>query len=100
MQPIFITVDPERDTPAKVGEFASAFSDDLLGLTGSPEEIKVAADAFRVVYSVEKPTSGGGYLVGHSNLAYLMGRKGEPIALLPTDKTPEAVADELARWIG
>lgn len=100
VQPIFITVDPERDTPAKVGEFASAFSDDLLGLTGTPEQIKVAADAFRVVYTIEKPTPGDGYLVGHTNLTYLMGREGEPIALLPTDKTPEAIAEELARWIG
>ncbi len=99
VQPIFISVDPERDTPAKVGEFTHAFSDDLLGLTGTPEQVKAAADAFKVFYKKGEMSAGGGYLVDHSGITYLMGRKGEPIALLPVDKGPEAVAAELARWV-
>ncbi len=100
VQPIFISVDPARDTPAKVGEFTKAFSDDLLGLTGSQEQVKEAADAFKVYFEKGETSPDGGYFVNHTNMTYLMGRKGEPIALLPTDKTPDAVADELARWIG
>jgi protein SCO1/2 len=100
--PIFISVDPERDTPAKVGEFAHAFSDDLVGLTGTPAQVKAAADAFKVYYQKEKPDKDGNYFVNHSTNAYLMGRMGEPIALLPddVDDKGQAIAAELKKWIG
>ena len=98
IQPLFISIDPERDTPAKVGEFTHAFSDDLIGLTGTPAEIEAAADTFKVYYEKGEPSPGGGYLVNHSNSVYLFGRKGEPIALLPVDQGPDAVAAEIARW--
>ena len=99
IQPIFISIDPERDTPQVVGEFASAFSDKLLGLTGTPEQIGQAANAFSVYYAKGEISPGGGYLMDHSRATYLMGRKGEPIALLPVDKGPQAVAGEMAKWI-
>lgn len=99
VQPIFITIDPERDTPEKVREFTTAFSDRLIGLTGTPEQIKTAADAFRVYYSKGEEQPGGGYLVDHTNITYLFGPKGEPLATLPTDLGAEAVAGELAKWV-
>lgn len=99
LQPIFITIDPERDTPAIVGEFTSAFSDDLLGLTGTTEQIAVAANGFAVYYAKGEVAPGGGYLMDHSRAAYLMGRKGEPIALLSVDQNAAQVAQELARWV-
>lgn len=99
IQPIFITIDPERDTPEVVGEFASAFSDRLIGLTGSEEQVASAADAFRVYYQRGADQPGGGYLMDHSNLTYLFGPEGEPLATLPTDKGPEAVAAELEKWV-
>jgi protein SCO1/2 len=102
IQPIFITIDPARDTPQIVGEFAAAFSPRLLGLTGTPANIKAAAKAFAIYYARGKQTSGG-YLMDHLRVAYLMGRQGEPIAMLPVDltpdKAPEAVAAELAKWV-
>ncbi len=99
VQPIFISIDPERDTPQVIGEFTSAFSKDLLGLTGTPEQVAQAAKAFSAYYARGKVApGGGGYLMDHSRAAYLMGRKGEPIALLPVDVGPQAVAAELARW--
>ena len=98
VQPIFITIDPARDTPAVVGQFAAAFSPRLIGLTGSSAEIDQAAKAFGTYYAKGKAVPGG-YLMDHSRIAYLMGRKGEPIAMLPVDKGPPAVADELARWV-
>lgn len=99
IQPVFITIDPERDTPQVVGEFTSAFSNKLLGLTGTPDEVKQAADKFRVFYSRGEATDGGGYLMDHSAIAYLFGPDGQPVATLPTDLGPEAVAAELAKWV-
>ena len=97
--PMFISVDPERDTPKVVGEFTHAFSDDLLGLTGTPDEIAKAAKEFAIYYQKGKVNAEGGYLVNHSTQAYLMGRKGQPIALVPVDKDPPAVAASLEKWV-
>lgn len=103
VQPIFISIDPARDTPQAVGEFAAAFHPRLLGLTGTPEQVEAAANAFAAYYA-KGEESAGGYLMDHSRAAYLMGPAGEPIALLPVDKGPakqaaQAVAAELEKWV-
>ncbi len=98
LQPIFISIDPARDTPAVVGEFAAAFSPRLIGLTGSPAQVDVAAKAFRVYYA-KGAQSAGGYLMDHSRAAYLMDRTGQPLSTLPVDLGPDAVAAELAKWV-
>ena len=99
IQPIFITIDPERDTAKVVGEFTAAFSPDIIGLTGTPEEIAAAAKAFRVFYAKGEVVEGGGYLVDHSNIVYLFGPEGEPLATLPVDLGADAVAAELDKWV-
>jgi protein SCO1 len=99
IQPIFITIDPERDTPAVVGEFTRAFSDDFIGLTGTPEQVRAAGDTFRVYYERGEEVNGGAYLMNHSNIAYLFAPDGKPIATLPTDRGGDAVAEELRRWV-
>ncbi len=99
IQAAFITIDPERDTPEVVGEFTSAFSDDIIGLTGSPEAIKAAADAFRVYFKKGEMSEGGGYLVDHTNIVYLFDPEGEPLAMLPTREGADAVAAELGKWV-
>jgi protein SCO1/2 len=99
IQPLFITIDPERDTQKVVGEFAAAFSPDIIGLTGTPEQIAAAAKAFRVFYAKGEAVAGGGYLVDHSNIVYLFGPDGEPLATLPVDQGADAVAAELDRWV-
>lgn len=99
VQPIFVSIDPARDTPAKVGEFAAAFSDDLLGLTGTPEQVDAAAKAFGVYYAKGEDAGGGSYLMDHSRTAFLMGRDGKPVALLPVDEGAEGVAAELEKWV-
>ncbi len=98
IQPVFITIDPARDTPAVVGEFAAAFSPRLIGLTGTPAQIAEVAKLFGTYYGKGQQTSGG-YLMDHSRIAFLMDRNGQPITMLPLDKGPEAVADELANWV-
>lgn len=95
VQPIFITIDPARDTPAKVGEFAAAFGAPLIGLTGSEAQVRQAANAFRVYYA-KGETSANGYLMDHTRLAYLMGPDGAPIEGLPVEQGAEAVAADLA----
>ena len=98
VQPIFVSIDPARDTPAVVGEFAAAFSPKLIGLTGSEEQVAQAAKMFGAYFKKGAATGDGGYLMDHSRIAYLMDPRGKPLALLPIDKGSGAVADELARW--
>jgi protein SCO1/2 len=99
VQPIFISIDPERDTPARVGEFAAAFSPGLLGLTGTPAQVAVAAKAFSAYYGRGKDMPGGGYIMDHSRIAFLMDRQGQPVVMLPVDKGPAAVTAELGKWV-
>ena len=99
VQPLFVTVDPARDTPARVGEFAATFGPRLLGLTGSAAQVDQAAKAFLAYYARGKDMPGGGYLMDHSRIAYLMDRDGKPVAMLPVDKGPPAVAAELGKWV-
>lgn len=98
VRPIFVTVDPARDTPARVGEFAAAFSPRLVGLTGSQAQVDAAVKAFRVVARRGADTPGG-YLMDHSRLAYLFGPDGQPIEALPVDKDAKAVAADLAATV-
>ena len=95
VQPLFITIDPARDTPAAVGEFAAAFSPRLIGLTGTQAQVDVAAKAFRV-YAARGKQSAGGYLMDHSRFAYLMDPAGTAIEALPVEQGAEAVAADLA----
>ncbi len=99
IQPIFITIDPERDNEAVVAEFIANFHPRLIGLTGTPEQIKAAADAFRVFYSKGETPESGNYLMEHSAITYLFGPDGQPIATLPTDLGADAVTEELAKWV-
>jgi protein SCO1/2 len=98
IQPIFITVDPARDTPARVGEFTSAFSPRLIGLTGTQEQLDAAIKAFKVVAGRGADTPGG-YLMDHTRFAYLMDRDGKALVALPVDKGPDAVAADLAALV-
>jgi protein SCO1/2 len=95
VQPIFITIDPARDTPKQVGEFAAAFHPRLIGLTGSQAEVDRAAKAFKAYYArgADMP---GGYNMDHSRIAYLMDPAGRPIEGLPVEQSPDAVAADLA----
>jgi protein SCO1/2 len=99
VQPIFVTVDPARDTPEVLGQFVSNFHPRLLGLTGTPEQIADAAKKFGVYYSRGREGAGGSYEMNHSSTTYLFDPAGDPVAILPTDKGADAVAAELARWV-
>lgn len=99
VQPLFVSIDPERDTPDVLTEFTDAFHPRLIGMTGTKEQLDDAANAFAVYYSRGEETEAGGYLMDHSNVTYLFGPDGEPLAILPTQEGAEAVAAELAKWV-
>lgn len=97
--PIFVTVDPERDTPQVVGEFVANFHPRVVGLTGSPAAIAAVEKQYAVYARKEPPGPGGGYLVGHTQIAYLMGPDGSPITSLPLEKDAPAIAEQLDHWV-
>jgi protein SCO1/2 len=89
---VFITIDPARDTPEVIGEYARSIDPNLLGLTGSPEAIKAAADAYRVFYrqAGDDPEF---YLMDHSSFTYLMAPEAGFLEFYPSDMTAEALAE-------
>lgn len=97
--PVFVTVDPARDTPAVLKQFVSAFHPRMVGLTGSADAVARAEKAFAVYAKRGETTAGGGYMMDHSRQAYLMDPDNKPVALIPADEGPTAVADALARWV-
>lgn len=97
--PVFVTVDPARDTSPVLKQFVRAFYPRFVGLTGSVAAIKTVGRAYGVFAAKDKPTANGGYLVEHSNAAYLMDPDNLPITLLPTDQGADATADEIKRWV-
>lgn len=99
LQPIFISVDPERDTPAALKQFVGNFHPRLIGLTGTPDQIAAVAKSYAVYYSKSGKTGGRDYLMDHSDVTYLMGPDGAPIALVPQDGTPQAIEAVLAQWV-
>jgi protein SCO1/2 len=99
VQPIFISVDPARDTPQVVRRFVANFHPRFVGLTGSEDETARTARAHGIFYERSAPTPGGGYNINHSRMAVLYGPEGQPIAIVPHDAGPAGVAAELERWV-
>jgi protein SCO1/2 len=98
--PVFITVDPERDTADVVGRYVKNFGPRFVGLTGTAEQIKKAADAYKVFYQkVEDKGSGLGYVMDHSGFLYLMGPDGKYIAHFPHTITEQALAEGLEKHL-
>ena len=95
IQPIFITIDPDRDTPAILADYVKLFDKRLIGLTGTPQQIAQVAREYRVYYAKVTPKSASSYLMDHSSFAYLMGPDGHFRALLQPGESPEAMASRL-----
>jgi protein SCO1/2 len=90
VQPIFITIDPERDTVERLAEYAPLFHPRLIALTGAREEIAQAARAYRVYY--EKAGEAPDYLMNHSGIVYLMDPDGRFLTHFPQGTPPEEMA--------
>lgn len=84
LQVVFVTIDPERDTPERIGEYIPYFNKSFIGLTGSPDEIKKAADAYSVFYErEERGDSGSVYFMNHTQTLFLIDRNGKLLLLYP-----------------
>ena len=93
VQPIFITIDPERDTAERLADYAPLFHPRLVALTGTAEEVERAAAAYRVYY--EKAGDGPDYLMNHSGIVYLMGPDGRFLTHFPQGTGAEEMADKI-----
>jgi protein SCO1/2 len=97
--PIFITVDPERDTVEQMRAYAENFHPRLVALTGTSEEIAAAAKAYRVYYARVEGAQPGTYSMNHSSFVYLMGPKGAFLTHFGPDTGPEEMADEIRQFL-
>lgn len=94
VQPLFITVDPERDTPEVLAEYVAQFHPRIIGLTGTPEEIAQVAKAYRAFYRkvVPEGSDQADYLMDHSAYLYLMGPDGSFVRVFSHTQAPEEIA--------
>jgi protein SCO1/2 len=95
---LFITVDPERDTPAALKDYLSNFDPHLRGLTGDPAAVNAALKAYRV-YAQKIPLKDGDYTMDHTAAVYLMDKNGHFVALFNLKQSPEAAADQLRGYL-
>lgn len=96
--PVFITLDPARDTPARLGEYVKSFDPRLVGLGGSEEALAKVAKAYRV-YSkkIVDPKAPADYTLDHSSIIYLMDPKGEFVMHFTHATNPDTIAERLAK---
>jgi protein SCO1/2 len=96
---LFITVDPARDTPGVVGQYAKAFGPEFSGLTGSQEALSKVEAEYRV-YAQRHDLKGGDYAMDHSSIIYLVGPDGHFAGLLDDTLSPTEMAQRLAQLTG
>jgi len=95
---LFITVDPERDTPAVLKDYLSSFDPRIIGVTGDGTAVAAAEKAYRV-YAKKVPIDGGGYTMDHTAIVYLMNKDGRFVAPFNMKRRPEEAAAELKRYL-
>lgn len=99
VRPVFITVDPERDTSETLKTYVTAFDAPILALTGTPDQVAKAAKGYRVYYA-KHPEPGGDYSMDHSSVIYVMDPEGRFTASFTQENTPEQMADRLKKLVG
>jgi len=98
VRPVFITVDPERDTPDALKAYVTSFDAPILALTGTPEQVAQAAKGYRVYYA-KHPEAGGEYSMDHSSVIYVMDPEGRFTASFTHESTPEQIAERLKKLL-
>lgn len=99
VQPLFVTVDPERDTPARLAEFVSSFHPRLVGLTGEPAEIRKTALTYRVFFAKHTEPAGN-YPVNHTGFIYFVGKDGRFLGYLPPAAAPDDIEGTIRTLLG
>ncbi len=101
VQPLFISVDPERDTEAVLARYVPMFHPRLIGLTGTQKQIQAAAAAYKAYFARYEPPDGGEYLIDHTGVVYLIDRDGHYLGFFPpgtsADRMVEIIRPYLAR---
>ena len=98
IQPVFITLDPERDTKV-LADYVAAFHRSLVGLTGSPEEIRKIANAYKAFYAKVPGEREGEYAIDHTGIIYLMGRDGKYLGFMPPQTNPDRLTEVLRKYL-
>jgi protein SCO1/2 len=98
IQPIFITLDPERDDKA-MAEYLQAFHRSFIGLTGSSNEIRQVANSFKAFYAKVKDEKTGEYSIDHSGVIYLIGRDGQYLGFMPPQTAPDRLIEVLRKYL-
>lgn len=98
LQPLFVTLDPERDTPQVLRAYAAAFHPRLIALTGSVEEVRKVATSWKTWFGKVQPPDGRPYLIDHTAFTYLIDREGKYLAYFPPGTSGERMA-ELVREV-
>ena len=101
LQPLFITVDPRRDTPDVIRQYVAAFTPRLVGLTGTADQIKAVTREYRVYYAEHRTGPGpNDYVMDHSSILYLMDPNGRFVSVIRADAGADAIEADLARRLG
>jgi protein SCO1/2 len=99
VRPVFITVDPERDTPEALKAYVTSFDAPILALTGTAEQVAKAAKGYRVYYA-KHPEAGGDYSMDHSSVIYVMDPEGRFTASFTHESAPEQISERLKKLLG
>ena len=99
IQPIFVSVDPERDTPESMAEYVPLFHKNLIGLSGSLEETREIAKSFRIYYAKREDEVSADYLMDHSSMTFLMDKQGNFKRFFSSKDTPEDMAAYLKQLL-
>ena len=96
---LFVTVDPERDTPAAMKDYVASFDAPILGLSGSPDQIRAAEQAYKV-YAAKHREKDGEYAMDHSSIIYVMDPSGRFVANFTQESRPDQIAAKMKALAG
>jgi protein SCO1 len=99
IQPLFITIDPERDTPEKMKSYVSLFHPKLIGLSGSPDEIKSVLKGYKIYAAKRQDESMSDYTMDHSSYIYLIAPDDRLLHIFKMEDKADVMADIIARWL-
>jgi protein SCO1/2 len=99
VQPVFITIDPARDTAEQLKIYAANFHPRLAALTGTPQQIAQAAKAYRVYYARAADAGAADYLMDHTSIIYLIGRDGRYLTHFTHQSTPDQIAAGIRKYL-
>jgi len=98
VQPIFISIDPERDAKA-MREYISVFHKSFIGLTGAPDDVRRVANAYKAFYAKVEDGKTGDYAIDHAGAIYLMGRDGRYLGFMPPQTAPDRLIEILRKYL-